>query len=111
MPPLRMASDVRSGFRSHDNKACDAVIPIFNSLSFAQLSLSFGALVSGASLVSIEFGFELKSVNAGSPRMAHAPRHMAHALRHINFVAASNRITGRGTQRANRLLKIEYLSY
>ena len=67
-----MASDVRSGFRSHDNKASDVVIPIFNSLNFAQLALSF----------------------VDSPRKAHAPRHKAHVPTHINGVVAADRISG-----------------
>jgi hypothetical protein len=67
-----MASDVRSGFRSHDNKTSDVVIPIFNSFNFAQLALSF----------------------VESLCKAHAARHKAHVPTHINVVVASDRISG-----------------
>ena len=70
IPPLTMASDVRSGFRPHDNKASAMVIPIFNSLNFAQPALS----------------------SVGTSRVAHAPRQTAHT--HISAVAVSDRIAG-----------------
>jgi hypothetical protein len=72
MPPVKMASDVRSGFRPHNNEASDIVIPIFNSLNFAQPALS----------------------SVGTSREAHAPRHKTHTPTHISAVAASDRIAG-----------------
>jgi hypothetical protein len=63
-----MASDVRSGFRPHNNKTSDVVIPVFSSLNFAQPALS----------------------SVDTSRGAHAAMHKAHM--HISAVAVSDRI-------------------
>ena len=73
LPSLVMMSDVRSGLRLQDDRTCDVVIPIANSLKLAHVSLSSGSLACVAVGASDSTGSE------------HAPRNM-------HGTAISNRI-------------------